>query len=102
MFEKWAWPTFFTPATGMNDLQQDIQQQLTDLDPEVELVALEQPGTDVLRLFIDHPAGVDLGLCERVTDHLRHLLVDHSLEVSSPGPKYRDRSRTSKPKEQVQ
>lgn len=102
MFEKWAWPTFFTPATGMNDLQQDIQQQLTDLDPEIEVVALEQPRTDALRLFIDHPAGVDLGLCERVTNHLRHLLVDHSLEVSSPGPKYRDRSRTSNRKEQVQ
>lgn len=86
----------------MTNLQQDIQQQLTDLDPEIEVVALEQPGTDALRLFIDHPAGVDLGLCERVTNHLRHLLVDHTLEVSSPGPKYRDRSRTSESKEQVQ
>lgn len=86
----------------MADLQQNIQQQLSDLDPEIEVVALEQPRTDALRLFIDHPAGVDLALCERVTKHLRHLLVDYSLEVSSPGPKYRDRSRTSKSKEQVQ
>jgi ribosome maturation factor RimP len=39
-----------------------------------------------VRLFIDHPEGVNLALCERVTDHLRDLLVDHSLEVSSPGP----------------
>jgi ribosome maturation factor RimP len=85
----------------MTDLQQDIQQHLADLDPEIELVAMEQPRTDALRLFIDHPAGVDLALCERVTKHLRHLLVDNSLEVSSPGPKYRDR-RTSKTKEQVQ
>ena len=86
----------------MSDLQQDIQKQLSDLDPQIEVVALEQPRTDALRLFIDHPDGVDLALCERVTKHLTHLLVDHSLEVSSPGPKYRDRSTTSKSKEQVQ
>ncbi|HEX8753511.1 MAG TPA: hypothetical protein VF731_08860 [Solirubrobacterales bacterium] len=87
----------------MNDLQRNIQQQLSELDREIELVALEQPRTDALRLFIDHPGGVDLALCERVTKHLRHLLVDYSLEVSSPGPKYRDRSSTSKTtKEQVQ
>jgi len=85
----------------MTDLQQDIQQQLSDLDPQIEVVALEQPGGDALRLFIDHPDGVDLALCERATEQLRHLLVDHSLEVSSPGPKYRDRSRTSNSKEQV-
>jgi ribosome maturation factor RimP len=86
----------------MTDLQQDIQQQLSALDPQIEVVALEQPRTDALRLFIDHPDGVDLALCERVTEQLRHLLVNHSLEVSSPGPKYRDRSRTSNSKEQVQ
>ena len=39
-----------------------------------------------MRLFIDHPNGVDLALCERVTGHLRDLLVDFGLEVSSPGP----------------
>ena len=37
--------------------------------------------------FIDHPDGVDLALCERVTKHLRDLLVDYGLEVSSPGPR---------------
>lgn len=73
----------------MTDLKEDIQQQLSELDADIDLVALEQPGTDALRLFIDHPEGVDLGLCERVTKHLKHLLVDYSLEVSSPGPKYR-------------
>ncbi|HEY8639682.1 MAG TPA: ribosome maturation factor RimP, partial [Solirubrobacterales bacterium] len=31
------------------------------------------------------PQGVDLALCERVTNELRDLLLDHSLEVSSPG-----------------
>jgi ribosome maturation factor RimP len=69
----------------MRDLQQDIEQRLAELDPEIELIALENPHPDGLRLYIDHPEGVDLGLCERVTKHLRGLLVDHSLEVSSPG-----------------
>lgn len=76
----------------MTDLKQDIQQQLSELDADIDLVALEQPRTDALRLFIDHPDGVDLGLCERVTKHLKHLLVDYSLEVSSPGPKYSRRN----------
>jgi ribosome maturation factor RimP len=73
----------------MSDLKDSIQQQLSELDSEIDLVALEQPGTESLRLFIDHPAGVDLGLCERVTRHLNELRAEYSLEVSSPGPKYR-------------
>ena len=39
-----------------------------------------------LRVIIDHPNGVDLALCERVTHHLSDVLVDYGLEVSSPGP----------------
>jgi ribosome maturation factor RimP len=38
-----------------------------------------------LRLYIDHPHGVNLALCERVTNHLRDLLQSYALEVSSPG-----------------
>lgn len=86
---------FYAHTPGMTDLEQEIQQELSDLDGGVDLVALEQPGNDALRLFIDHPDGVDLALCERVTHHLKHLLVDYSLEVSSPGPKYRDRTATA-------
>lgn len=84
----------------MTDLQQSIQEQLSELDSELDLVALERPGTESLRLFIDHPEGVDLALCERVTRHLNHLLVEYSLEVSSPGPKYR--RPTPESKESVQ
>jgi ribosome maturation factor RimP len=76
----------------MTDLQSDIQQQLHELDSQLDLLALERPRTDALRLFIDHPDGVDLALCERVTGHLRHLLNDYSVEVSSPGPKHRRRT----------
>jgi ribosome maturation factor RimP len=73
----------------MADLKDSIQQQLSELDYELDLVALEQPATESLRLFIDHPGGVDLALCERVTRHLEGLRAEYSLEVSSPGPKYR-------------
>lgn len=90
---------------GMADpTEQEIQQQISELDSDIDLVALEKPRNDSLRLFIDHPDGVDLALCERVTKHLRHLLADYSLEVSSPGPKYRDRrnAASSEPKESLQ
>ena len=86
----------------MSDLQQDIQQQLSDLDSELDVVAVERPGNDALRIFIDHPDGVDLALCERVTKHLGHLLADYTLEVSSPGPKYRRSSTSSETKETSQ
>jgi ribosome maturation factor RimP len=82
---------FFYGLNPMQGLQQDIQQQLRELDSELDLVALEQPGSEALRLFIDHPGGVDLALCEKVTRHLKHLRAEYALEVSSPGPKYSDR-----------
>jgi len=86
----------------MTDLQQNIEQQLAELDSELDLVAVERPGTESLRLFIDHPGGVDLARCEQVTKHLGHLLADYSLEVSSPGPKYSRPSTDSESKEQLQ
>jgi ribosome maturation factor RimP len=87
----------------MNDpTEQDLQQEISELDPDIELVALEKPRNDVLRLFIDHPQGVDLALCERVTKHLKHLLADYALEVSSPGPKYRRNDTASETKESLQ
>ena len=69
----------------MDELQGQIERRLRDLDPAIELIALDRPAGETLRLYIDHPEGVDLALCERVTDHLRDLLETWSLEVSSPG-----------------
>jgi ribosome maturation factor RimP len=66
-------------------LQQTIEQRLSELEPAVEVIALEQPAAESLRLYIDSPEGVDLALCERVTRHLRDLLESWTLEVSSPG-----------------
>jgi ribosome maturation factor RimP len=69
----------------ISKVQEDIETRLGPVEPEVEvLLAEEVRGT--IRLFIDSPQGVDLALCERVTNHLRDLLTEHTLEVSSPGP----------------
>lgn len=68
-----------------DQLQAAIEDRLRDLDPEVELIALEEPAAETLRLYIDRSDGVDLALCERVTKHLGELLERYSLEVSSPG-----------------
>jgi ribosome maturation factor RimP len=75
-----------TRETALRQLQETIEERLSEREPEVEVLALEQPANEALRLYIDHPQGVDLALCEQVTNHLRDLLVDYSLEVSSPGP----------------
>jgi ribosome maturation factor RimP len=73
-------------ALQTDPLTIDIEQRLAGLEPDVEVLACEKLGPERLRLFIDHPDGVSLELCERVTHHLRDLLVDYALEVSSPGP----------------
>ena len=66
----------------------------------VQLLARERPASESLRLVIDSPDGVDLALCERVTGMLRDLLESYSLEVSSPGPKYRRTEPTSETSEE--
>lgn len=70
----------------MEDIQKDIESRLAAAEPEVEVLLAEVVSPSQVRLFIDHPDGVDLALCERVTGHLRELLTSYSLEVSSPGP----------------
>lgn len=55
-------------------------------EPQVEVLLVEHSG-DTLRIFIDHPEGVTLALCERVTHALGDLRESYALEVSSPGPK---------------
>jgi ribosome maturation factor RimP len=69
-----------------NQIQEHIENRLAGAEPDVEVLLAEQIGAERVRVFIDHPQGVDLALCERVTAHLRDLLLDYALEVSSPGP----------------
>jgi ribosome maturation factor RimP len=71
--------------TEMNTLQTEIEQRLAHNEPEVEVLLAEVLGGRCLRVFIDHPDGVDLALCERVTVLLNDLRERYSLEVSSPG-----------------
>jgi ribosome maturation factor RimP len=70
----------------MQQIQEKVESRLRDAEPDVELLALERPAAERLRLVIDSPEGVDIGLCERVTRELRDMLESWSLEVSSPGP----------------
>jgi ribosome maturation factor RimP len=66
-------------------IQAEIEARLSEVEPEVEVLLAEVVGNDLLRLFIDHPQGVTLDLCERVTKHLPELREKYALEVSSPG-----------------
>jgi ribosome maturation factor RimP len=70
----------------IDKIQQQIEESLGRDEPKVELLLCELNGGQV-RIFIDHPDGVDLELCERVTRSLRELRETYALEVSSPGPK---------------
>jgi len=70
----------------IDKIQQDIETNLAAAEPNVELLLCEMNGGTV-RIYIDHPDGVDLDLCERVSRALRALREDYGLEVSSPGPK---------------
>jgi ribosome maturation factor RimP len=66
-------------------LQRQIEEMIAGLDSRLELIALEKAGPETLRVYVDHPDGVDLAVCERVTHRLRPLSGEWALEVSSPG-----------------
>jgi ribosome maturation factor RimP len=65
-------------------LQSEIESNLAAAEPEVEVLLVEVSGS-TLRLFIDHPDGVTLSVCERVSGHLNGYRDRYALEVSSPG-----------------
>jgi ribosome maturation factor RimP len=69
----------------MSSLQADIEARLATAEPDVEVVLAEVAPGETLRVFIDHPEGVTLALCERVTRELGDLRERFALEVSSPG-----------------
>jgi ribosome maturation factor RimP len=70
----------------MPTTQADIEHRLRDVEPDVEVLLFEPANASTMRLVIDAPDGVTLATCERVTSHLRDLLQETGLEVSSPGP----------------
>jgi ribosome maturation factor RimP len=69
----------------MSTIQADIEARLAEAEPEVEVLLAEIVGGRLVRLFIDHPDGVTLELCERVTRELPEVRERYALEVSSPG-----------------
>jgi ribosome maturation factor RimP len=72
-------------SEAMDQLTENIEERIAATDPEIELIALERPGPEALRIYIDHADGVDLGLCEKVSRLLEDLEEEYAIEVSSPG-----------------
>jgi ribosome maturation factor RimP len=70
----------------MTTIQAQIEARLAEAEPEVEVLLAEVVGDSLVRLYIDHPDGVTLDVCERVTGHLAAVRERYALEVSSPGP----------------
>jgi ribosome maturation factor RimP len=70
---------------GDHRLQTEIEGRLATSEPDVEVLLAEVVSGGTLRLFIDHPGGVTLALCERVSARLNDYRDRYSLEVSSPG-----------------
>ncbi|HEX2703534.1 MAG TPA: ribosome maturation factor RimP [Solirubrobacteraceae bacterium] len=68
----------------MTQLQRDIETRITEADPDIEVLLVEQSGS-TLRVYIDHPAGVSVAHCERVSRTLNDLREEYTIEVSSPG-----------------
>jgi ribosome maturation factor RimP len=66
-------------------IQTEIESRLAGVEPDVEVLLAEIVTGSTLRLFIDHPDGVTLALCERVSGHLNDYRDRYALEVSSPG-----------------
>ena len=69
----------------MSSIQDRIEAILSDAAPDVEVLLAEVHGGRLVRLFIDHPDGVTLELCEKVTHLLPDVREKYALEVSSPG-----------------
>ena len=66
-------------------LQGEIAPRVQHDLPGVDVLAVELVTPSRFCVYVDHPAGVDHALCERVTDVLRDYLREYGVEVSSPG-----------------
>jgi ribosome maturation factor RimP len=84
--EVGARPLFLLPeGDSMSTIQTDVEARLAASEPDVEVLLAEVLGGHTLRVFIDHPDGVTLAHCERVTHALGDLRERYAVEVSSPG-----------------
>ena len=71
--------------TREKQLEREISQRVESTLPEVEVLAVELLGPERMCVYVDHPAGVDHALCERVTTVLDSYRRDYGIDVSSPG-----------------
>ena len=78
-------PVASTQYEKERTLRRDVARLVEPALPGVEVLAVELTGKERFCVFVDHPAGVDHALCERVTGVLRPFLDEYSIEVSSPG-----------------
>ncbi len=69
----------------MSSIQAEIETSLAKAEPDVEVLLAELVPGGIVRVFIDHPDGVSLDLCERVSRALVDVRERYALEVSSPG-----------------
>jgi ribosome maturation factor RimP len=69
----------------VSSIQAEIEACLAQAEPDVEVLLAELVPGGIVRVFIDHPDGVSLDLCERVSRALVDLRERYALEVSSPG-----------------
>ena len=66
-------------------LAQEIAPRVEQDLPGVDVLAVELLTPTRFCVYVDHPAGVDHALCERVTSLLRDYLREYTVDVSSPG-----------------
>ena len=66
-------------------LTREVTSTVEEGLPDVEVLAVELSGPERFTVYIDHSAGVDHALCERVTNLLRGYLDRYTVDVSSPG-----------------
>jgi ribosome maturation factor RimP len=66
-------------------LTREVSQVVESGLPGVEVLAVELLSPARFCVYVDHPAGVDHALCERVTNVLRGYLDRYAVDVSSPG-----------------
>src|ERR671923_2683059 len=67
------------------ELTREIAPKVEAALPGTEVLAVELTSPERFTVYVDHVAGVDHALCERVTNVLRDYLRDYSVDVSSPG-----------------
>ena len=77
-------------ATSTYDRERELTAAITPTVesslPGVEVLAVELLSPARFCVYVDHPNGVDLALCERVTRLLDAYRTDWTIDVSSPGP----------------